>query len=71
MTIIVLGQCKVVRNNTATFIFKGQYLEHRVSKINVNSNYQWQKGEDYVLHLKVNTIESGVLWATLLKAKLI
>lgn len=71
MTIIVLGQCKMAKNNTATFVFKGQYLEHRITKINVYSNYEWKKGEDYVLHLKITKIDCGVLWTTLLKAKLI
>lgn len=69
MDVIVVGQCKRIVEGEAIFIFKGFWHAHRIRQINVESNYTWERGEDYVLHLFVKRVELEVMSARLKRAR--
>lgn len=69
MDVIVVGQCKRIAAGEAVFIFKGYWHGHRIRQIKVESNYQWERGEDYVLHLFVKKVELEEMSARLKRAR--
>ena len=69
MTVILVGKCGRVKDGIAQFDFKGHFKQTEISKIVINSQYEWHSGSDYVVHLKVKTQIEKTLICELLRAK--
>jgi len=71
--IILISKCKSSASSDlgwALFSFRGFYLGHEIAQVRLEAkNQNWERGEEYVIYLKVVNIERKVLIGETIKAR--
>lgn len=70
-TVIVVSRCLDERLERPNFHFKGYLAGEYIKTLQLKGKapMRWQKGEDYVLYVKIESVRSGILCGEVIRSR--
>lgn len=62
------------RSDKAEFSFKGFYAGEEITRLDLKPDTgkaEWIRGEDYILYIRVHSIQQGILRGNVLRSRLL
>ena len=73
-TLIAITRCLKSHSGRGEFYFKGFYAGEELKKLDLKSDTgiaEWIRGEDYILYIRVHSIQQGILRGNVLRSRLL
>jgi len=73
-TLIAITRCLKSRTDRGEFSFKGFYAGEEIKKLHLERDVgiaEWKRGEDYILYIRVYSIQQGIMRGSVLRSRLL
>ena len=73
-TLIAITRCLKCRTDRGEFSFKGFYAGEEITRLDLKPDVgiaEWKRGEDYILYIRVKSIQEGIMRGNVLRSRLL